>query len=106
MMYGPNTNLGHNSIIFMIECQAEYILQCVERLGKRRLRFLDLKPEVQREFNERLHQDLSRTAWAKTPSSWYKTASGKITNNWSGTTTSYWWRTRRPDFGAYRQVPS
>jgi len=31
MMYGPNTNLGHNSIIFMIECQTRYILDCAKR---------------------------------------------------------------------------
>jgi len=30
MAYGPNTNLGHNSIIFMIECQTRYILQCID----------------------------------------------------------------------------
>lgn len=104
LMYGPNTNLGHNSIIFMIECQANYILRCVKALGERGLRYLDLRPEVQRAFNEKLHEELSHTAWAKTDQSWYKTASGRITNNWSGTTTRYWWRTRRPDFGDYRQV--
>jgi cation diffusion facilitator CzcD-associated flavoprotein CzcO len=103
MMYGPNTNLGHNSIIFMIECQTGYILQCIERLRKRDLRWLDVRPEVQREFNARLHQRLARTAWARTPHSWYKNAAGKITNNWSGTTTEYWWRTRKVDFSAYRE---
>jgi cation diffusion facilitator CzcD-associated flavoprotein CzcO len=105
MMYGPNTNLGHNSIIFMIECQANYILQCVRRLADRDLRYLDLRPGPMRTFNEKLHRDLARTAWARTERSWYKTDSGKITNNWSGTTTRYWRATRRVDFDAYRQVP-
>jgi cation diffusion facilitator CzcD-associated flavoprotein CzcO len=104
MMYGPNTNLGHNSIIFMIECQASYILQCVQRLADRDLRYLDVRPGALRVFNERLHRDLERTAWAKTERSWYKTASGKITNNWSGTTTRYWRETRRVDWDAYREV--
>ena len=104
MMYGPNTNLGHNSIIFMIECQAEYILQCVRRLGERGLRYLALEPEAQRAFNRKLQHDLARTAWARTPSSWYKTASGKITNNWSGPTVEYWWRTRKVDWRDYREV--
>ncbi|NNL64620.1 MAG: NAD(P)/FAD-dependent oxidoreductase, partial [Myxococcales bacterium] len=105
MMYGPNTNLGHNSIIFMIECQANYILRCVQRLREKRLRYLEVRPETMKAFNRRLHEDLARTAWARTEKSWYKTATGKITNNWSGTTTEYWWRTRRPDFSAYREVP-
>jgi cation diffusion facilitator CzcD-associated flavoprotein CzcO len=104
MMYGPNTNLGHNSIIFMLECQADYIAQCVEHLGRRGLRYLDLRPDAMRAFNERLQRDLSRTMWARTGKSWYKTADGRITNNWSGTTTRYWWETRRPDFGAYEQA--
>ena len=104
MMYGPNTNLGHNSIIFMIECQANYILQCVQRLAEQDLRFLDVRAGAQRVFNERLHRELARTAWARTERSWYKTDSGKITNNWSGTTTRYWRETRRVDWDAYRCV--
>ncbi len=104
MMYGPNTNLGHNSIIFMIECQANYIARCIEALHRRGLRYLDLRRQAMREFNRRLHARLAKTAWARTGKSWYKTAEGRITNNWSGTTTSYWWRTRRPDLDAYEQV--
>ena len=38
MMYGPNTNLGHNSIIFMIECQVGYALQCIQALREQRAR--------------------------------------------------------------------
>lgn len=105
LMYGPNTNLGHNSIIFMIECQANYILRCIQRLGERGLRYLDLRPDAMKAFNARLQARLGETVWARTPRSWYKNAAGKITNNWSGTTTSYWWQTRRPDWSDYREVP-
>lgn len=104
MLYGPNTNLGHNSIIFMIECQANYIVRCLARIEERRLRYLDLAPAAMRAFNRKMHADLAETAWAKIPHSWYKTDAGKITNNWSGTTTRYWWETRRPKFDDYRQV--
>jgi cation diffusion facilitator CzcD-associated flavoprotein CzcO len=104
MAYGPNTNLGHNSIIFMIECQTRYILQCVERLRKGDLAYLDLRPEVQAAFNAGIQRELRRTVWAETDHSWYKDETGRITNNWSGTTTRYWWKTRKVDFGCYRQV--
>jgi len=104
MMYGPNTNLGHNSIIFMLECQANYIARCIEVLGRRKLRYLNLRRDAMRAFNQRLQERLARTAWARTGKSWYKTVEGKITNNWSGTTTSYWWHTRRPDLSVYEQV--
>jgi cation diffusion facilitator CzcD-associated flavoprotein CzcO len=104
MLYGPNTNLGHNSIIFMIECQALYILGCIRRLCDRNLRYLDVRPEAQAKFNHRLQKKLRRTVWAVPNRSWYKQADGRITNNWSGPTIRYWWQTRKPDFSAYVEV--
>ncbi len=65
---------------------------------------LDVKPEVQQAFDAQTQRELSRTVWARTPHSWYKTASGRITNNWSGTTTRYWWGTRRFDAESYASV--
>ena len=61
VMYGPNTNLGHNSILFMLECQANYIVRCLQAIERRGLRYLDLKPEVMRKWSERLQAELSRT---------------------------------------------
>jgi len=105
MMYGPNTNLGHNSILFMIECQARYIVACARHLRKHGLLALDVRPEAMAADNARLRQELAQTVWAQTDHSWYKRADGTITNNWAGTTTRYWWRTRKPDFSAYRFAP-
>lgn len=101
MIYGPNTNLGHNSIIFMIECQVEYILQCANRILASDTMMIDVKAEEMRCFNKRLQQELAETAWAGGCRSWYKTERGKVVNNWSRNTFSYWWRTRRPDFSQY-----
>jgi len=98
MLYGPNTNLGHNSIIFMIECQVNYVLRCIQEIQRRGLRYLDVRPEVQERYNARIQEELSHTAWAAGCKSWYKTASGKVTNNWSSFTLRYWWQTRRPKF--------
>lgn len=104
MMYGPNTNLGHNSIIFMIEAQVRYAVRCIRALGEKRLRFLDVRPEAQRRFNAGLQRELEKTAWAAGCRSWYKTASGKITNNWSSSTLAYWWKTRRPKLDDFEQA--
>jgi len=104
MMYGPNTNLGHNSIVFMIECQTAYILDSIRKLLDRNLAYMDLRPEVQAAFNERIQRELSRTAWAATGKSWYKDEAGRITNNWSGSTIRYWWNTRKVDLSLYRVV--
>ncbi|MBI3770276.1 MAG: NAD(P)/FAD-dependent oxidoreductase [Deltaproteobacteria bacterium] len=105
MLYGPNTNLGHNSILFMIECQVGYVLECIRALESRQLKCLDVRPEAMRTYNEQLRRILDATVWARTGKSWYKRADGRITNNWSGTTTEYWWRTRHIDWDAYRQEP-
>jgi hypothetical protein len=105
MTYGPNTNLGHNSIIFMIECQTRYVIDCIQELKRRDLAWIDVRPEVMKAYNARLQGELARTAWAATADSWYKTESGKITNNWSGTTTRYWWKTRNAKLRDFDQQP-
>lgn len=104
MLYGPNTNLGHNSIIFMIECQVNYVGQCIEALASSRLRYMDVKPAAMESFNRELQQDMQKTVWAAGCSSWYKTADGKVTNNWSSFTVKYWWQMRHPDFNEYALV--
>jgi len=98
MLYGPNTNLGHNSIIFMIEAQVHYMLECLNGLKRLGKRTLDVKHEAQAVYNARLQRELKETVWATGCTSWYKRADGKITNNWSSFTARYWMQTREPDF--------
>ena len=106
LMYGPNTNLGHNSIIFMIECQTNYILECLAQMDSRELAAIDLRREVLERFDSKLQDELQRSAWAATGKSWYKTEAGRITNNWFGSTTRYWWKTRNVDLSLYSGVPA
>jgi cation diffusion facilitator CzcD-associated flavoprotein CzcO len=106
LLYGPNTNLGHNSIIFMIECQTRYVLGALRTLMARRLAWLDLEPAALDADDARTQAALARTVWAAPRRSWYKTESGRITNNWWGSTLRYWWYTRRFDVERYRAVAS
>ena len=71
------------------------------RRGSRGARWLDVREEAMARWNARLQRDLGVTAWAGECSSWYKTASGKITNNWSRRSSASWWQTRRPDFAEF-----
>jgi hypothetical protein len=103
LMYGPNTNLGHNSIIFMIECQANYILGCLDQMDSRGLASIDLRRDAMDSFDARVQNELQRTVWAAIDKSWYKTETGRITNNWSGSTIRYWWETRHADLSMYHQ---
>ncbi len=89
MLYGPNTNLGHNSILVMIEAQAGYIIDLLGKLGARALKRADVKRPVMDEYNRALQQDLAKSVWAATGASWYKLADGTITNNWPHSTIRY-----------------
>jgi hypothetical protein len=87
----------------MIECQTRYVLDCIRQMRERGLASIDVRRDATEAFNRRLHAALADSVWARTDHSWYKTASGRITNNWSGSTVEYWWKTRRADLGAYHQ---
>ncbi len=104
MLYGPNTNLGHNSIVYMIESQVNYILDAIQTTLQNKLLFTNVRAEVQHEFNQSIQEKMKKTVWAQGCTSWYQTADGKNTNNWPGFTLEYRQRTRRFDIENYTQV--
>ncbi len=95
ILYGPNTNLGHNSIVFMLEAQIGYAMQAVRRLAQGDVAWLDVRADVQNEFNTALQERIRATVWSQGCSSWYKTASGRNPINWPGFTFEYRRRTRQ-----------
>jgi cation diffusion facilitator CzcD-associated flavoprotein CzcO len=106
MLYGPNTNLGGNSIIYMLEGQIGYVLGALQALRAGRLAWLDVRPDVQDAFNSWV-QSASRTSvWESGCHSWYTTPSGRNTNNWPDHTFMYRRRVRRFDLAAYRVRPA
>ncbi len=102
LMYGPNTNLGHNSIIFMLECQTRYILDCLKQMRREGLTAIDVRADEMEAYNQAVQAALAGTVWASVSESWYKNSAGRIVNNWPHTTTTFWWRTRRADLSKYR----
>ncbi len=100
MMYGPNTNLGHNSIIVMIEAQTRYILSCLENLKRNNAKTLDVKAPVQKDYNAWLQKRMENKVWNAVDHSWYK-IQGKVTNNWVGRTAEYRKITREMKPGDY-----
>ncbi|KAH0272844.1 FAD/NAD(P)-binding domain-containing protein, partial [Aureobasidium melanogenum] len=94
MCYGPNTNLGHNSIILMIEAQSRYINALISPVLEARKQGLKLgirpKDSRMQDYNSKLQTDLSNSAFADPNcNSWYKTSEGLITNNWSNDVITY-----------------
>jgi cation diffusion facilitator CzcD-associated flavoprotein CzcO len=104
MIIGPNTGLGHTSMIVMMEAQIGYILGALETMRKKKLKRLEVRKEVVRDYNVRLQKRLAKTVWAGDCSSWYKTKDGKNTTLWPGLTIEYRARMARFDAERYEQV--
>jgi cation diffusion facilitator CzcD-associated flavoprotein CzcO len=93
VLYGPNTNLGHNSILVMLEAQVGWVVQAVRALG--RVRRLEIRREVAEAFDRWVQERLGHTVFAGGCHSWYLTESGRNTQNWPASTLTFRRRLRR-----------
>lgn len=94
VLVGPNSGLGHNSMIFMIESQLHYVLKCLDLIDKKGA--LVVGDQAQRRFNADLQRRLTGSVWTSGGCrSWYLDPTGVNRALWPGSTVSYWWRTRR-----------
>lgn len=105
VMYGPNTNLGAGSIIYMLEAQAQYIVQSVQLQRRESLRYLDVRAEVQTRYNEELRARTRETTYEAGCHSWYINAEGHNTNNWIGHMREYGERLKQLNPSDYVLVP-
>lgn len=94
LLMGPNTGLGHNSMIFMIEAQAQYIVDAIRAMRSNQLASIDVRPEVEQAFAAELGGKMKDTVWTSGCNSWYMAPSGEVLL-WPGFTFDYWRRTRR-----------
>lgn len=85
-LLGPNTGLGHNSVVFMIEAQIRYVMKCIAHMQRAKLSSVDVLPEVQAAYNKALGRDLDTTVWASGCESWYLNDEGKNTTIYPGFT--------------------
>ena len=101
MLYGPNTNLGHNSIVYMIESQIAHVMRCLRAL--RRTGAERIEPDERRfgDYNRQLQARLRRSVWIGCHS-WYVDADGHNSTNWPGFTLTYRALAHRSSMGAYR----
>ena len=106
LLVGPNTGLGHSSMVFMIESQVAYVLDAVRKMRARGWKAVDLRADAQARYNDRIQERLEHTVWSSGCMSWYLTRSGKNTTLWPGFTFEFRRRTRRFDEDAYECVSS
>jgi cation diffusion facilitator CzcD-associated flavoprotein CzcO len=101
LIIGPNTGLGHSSMIFMIESQANYVVDALRTMSARNLTSVSVDPTAVAEFNDELQEKLGHTVWSTGCSSWYLDASGRNTTLWPDFTWQFRQRTRRFDADRY-----
>ena len=106
-LVGPNTGLGHNSIIYMIETQVDYLLGALDAMDARGIRALSPRPEAQRAWNASLQGQLAHTVWNEGGcASWYRDAHGRNTTLWPTFTFSFRRQLRRFPVETYDVVPA
>ncbi len=94
MLYGPNTNTGHTSIVYKLEAQVGHILKLIETTGEG---IAEVKVEAETAFNIEAQDRLSNLAWTKIEASWYKDGD-RVTNNWPGSSAEFKQRLENPIF--------
>lgn len=94
LLYGPNTNLGHNSILYMLESQFSHVLSLLQAMRDRAATVVTPRPDRQYAWNDWVGERMRTTAFVAGCHSWYANAQGKHTNNWPSFTPAYRRRVR------------
>lgn len=102
MLLGPNTGLGHNSQIVMIEGQINYVMSALKKLEAGKVRAIDLKPQVLDAHDRRIQDKLKNSVWQQGGCvSWYQDANGRNVTLWPGFTFDYVAKTRKLNLDEY-----
>jgi cation diffusion facilitator CzcD-associated flavoprotein CzcO len=95
-MLGPNTALGHNSVVFMIEQQTKFIVKMLDEMDKRGAVAAEATQKAQTEFNVEIQKLVEKGIWTQGGcTSWYLDSHGKNRTIWPKFTFQYWWETRK-----------
>jgi cation diffusion facilitator CzcD-associated flavoprotein CzcO len=107
LLTGPNTGLGHNSIVYMLESQFTYVLDALRVMDRRGAGVVEVRPEAQRAFNAEIQKAMKGTVWTTGGcASWYIDRNGLNTTLWPGWTWDFRRRTRRFDPKPYVLSPA
>ena len=101
LITGPNTALGHSSMIFMMESQFNYIVDALKTMAAANVTTFDVTPDAVTAFNREIQGKLAGTVWNSGCASWYLDASGRNTMLWPDFTWRYRQRTRHFDGARY-----
>ncbi len=103
IMTGPNTGIGHTSLIHLIESQANYVMDGLKYIKKNGVKSFEVKEEAQNKFNEGLTKKMENTVWLKGGcESWYKDEFGRVPTLWPDFTFNFRKMTKHFDYKNYK----
>ena len=107
LLVGPNSAGGYNSIIFTTEAHVNYAIACLREMDRRRVKAVEVRPEVYEAFNRDTDERLAESVWNEGGcASWYIDSNGRNGVWWPGFTWRLWQRTRRFDPSDYLLQPA
>jgi cation diffusion facilitator CzcD-associated flavoprotein CzcO len=101
IMLGPNTGLGHNSMIYMIESQIAYVMDALRELREQGADIVEVRPEVEARHHEEVQRRMQGTVWNTGCTSWYQDAKGNNPTLWPDWTWQFRRRTARFNAAEY-----
>jgi cation diffusion facilitator CzcD-associated flavoprotein CzcO len=102
LLTGPNTGLGHNSMVYMIESHIQYVLDALKTMDREGVDVVEVRADKQEKYNAAIQRRMKRSVWTTGGcASWYIDANGRNTTLWPGFTWRFRQITRRFDITAY-----
>jgi cation diffusion facilitator CzcD-associated flavoprotein CzcO len=95
MLYGPNTNVGSNSVIFMLEAQARYIVRALKYMRRKNKAYVAVRPAALAEFIAQIDRWMVGTVWTTKCNNYFRAANGRVVTQWPRSARSFWEMTRR-----------
>jgi cyclohexanone monooxygenase len=95
MLYGPNTNVGSNSVIFVVEAQARYIVRALRHLRRKGKSYVAVRPAAMTNFLAKIDQWMQGTVWTTQCSNYFRAPSGRVVTQWPRSARAFWGMTRR-----------
>ena len=95
MLYGPNTNVGSNSVIFMLEAQARYIVRALKHMRRKGKTYVAVRSSTMADFVAKIDRWMVGTVWTTRCSNYFRAPNGRVVTQWPRSARSFWGMTRR-----------
>lgn len=95
MLYGPNTNVGSNSVIFILEAQARYVVRALRYLRRNRKTYVAVRPSALADFVAKIDRWMAGTVWTTQCSNYFRAPNGRVVTQWPRSARTFWTMTRR-----------